>query len=225
VVDLKTHRQFIQPHKGTNNMKLKRIGLGLLVLSMLSCNFVTRMIIPRPLRRSQPRRRSQPSRQLPLRWSHRTFRQSVRPPRRSPRSRRTLRWLSPPSPLSRTPKFPKTCKWMCSTNSPKKVDAVYVYPDFNGKDWAEIKARYRAKIEAGVGYRIVLPGNAGDDQRTGRRAFVLIFRLSRWKPPKRSCAARTIMWAWGIFSLPDPERQIISIIFHLPRLARRTCGN
>ena len=27
-------------------MKLKHVGLGLLVLSMLSCNFVTRMLVP-----------------------------------------------------------------------------------------------------------------------------------------------------------------------------------
>jgi len=30
------------------------------------------------------------------------------------------------------------------------VDDVYVYPDYNGKDWNEIKSRYKAKIEAGL---------------------------------------------------------------------------
>jgi len=30
------------------------------------------------------------------------------------------------------------------------VEAVYVYPDFNGKDWNEIESRYRQKIEAGL---------------------------------------------------------------------------
>jgi carboxyl-terminal processing protease len=31
------------------------------------------------------------------------------------------------------------------------VRDVYVYPDFNGKDWGEIEARYEAMIEAGLG--------------------------------------------------------------------------
>ena len=30
------------------------------------------------------------------------------------------------------------------------VEGVYVYPDYNGKDWDEIEARYRARIEAGL---------------------------------------------------------------------------
>jgi carboxyl-terminal processing protease len=30
------------------------------------------------------------------------------------------------------------------------VDDVYVYPDYNGKDWAEIEARYRDKVDAGL---------------------------------------------------------------------------
>src|SRR6185503_20122374 len=30
------------------------------------------------------------------------------------------------------------------------VDDVYVYPDFNGKDWNEIESRYQNEIEAGL---------------------------------------------------------------------------
>jgi C-terminal peptidase prc len=30
------------------------------------------------------------------------------------------------------------------------VEAVYVYPDYNGKDWNEIKARYHSRIESGL---------------------------------------------------------------------------
>ena len=30
------------------------------------------------------------------------------------------------------------------------VEGIYVYPDYNGKDWNEIETRYRAKIEAGL---------------------------------------------------------------------------
>ena len=30
------------------------------------------------------------------------------------------------------------------------IESVYLYPDYNGRDWEEIKARYRSKIEAGL---------------------------------------------------------------------------
>ena len=30
------------------------------------------------------------------------------------------------------------------------VEAVYVYPDYNGKDWNEIESRYQSRIEAGL---------------------------------------------------------------------------
>jgi carboxyl-terminal processing protease len=33
------------------------------------------------------------------------------------------------------------------------VEAIYVYPDFNGKDWNEIESRYRSRIEAGLDTR------------------------------------------------------------------------
>lgn len=64
---------------------------------------------------------------------------------------------SPPHTASEAPPSPK--KNLPLTNSQQlnvlrqlvtRVNQVYVYPDFNGRDWPAMVARYRAKVESGL---------------------------------------------------------------------------
>jgi carboxyl-terminal processing protease len=130
-------------------MKIKRIALGILVLLLLACNFVTQMIAP-PTATPIP-----------------TF---------TP----TVTTTPTPTPTQLVPAFiPPQCKAQpVATLSPEQVaqpvqtfdvkeiskskqlqilDEIkgivkdkYVYPDYNGKNWDEIVARYRAMVDAGL---------------------------------------------------------------------------
>ena len=134
-------------------MKIKRIALGSLVLSLLACNFVTQMVMP-----------------------------PTATPTFTPTATATAT-ASPTPTLTPTPLVPALIPPECAavplaTLSPDQalqptaeveiteismdqqlrilselgdiVEDVYVYPDYNGRDWNEIQARYRAKIEAGI---------------------------------------------------------------------------
>ena len=54
-------------------------------------------------------------------------------------------------PLSEAnPEIAKDAQLQVFRELTERVSQIYVYPDFNGKDWNEIQARYRAQVEAGL---------------------------------------------------------------------------
>lgn len=131
-------------------MKQKKLVLGFLILTLLSCNYVTQMIAP-----------------------------PTATPFPTATSTATLEPTPTPVPLVPA-YFPPQCTNVpLATNEPSVavqatpevltnpeisqreqlkvirevgqiVDRTYVYPDFNGNDWTEIIARYRSKVEAGL---------------------------------------------------------------------------
>lgn len=56
----------------------------------------------------------------------------------------------PTSSISTNPEISKTEQLKVFDDLNKKINSVYLYPDFNGLDWKSIVAKYRAKISAGV---------------------------------------------------------------------------
>jgi len=128
-------------------MKIKRIVFGFLILSLMACNFVTQMVYP---------------------------------PTATPTATATATASATPTPTPLVPAFiPPECAAVPLATLPSElavqstpefgiteisqneqlnilselgnvVKDIYVYPDFNGKDWNEIESRYRAKIEAGL---------------------------------------------------------------------------
>ena len=64
--------------------------------------------------------------------------------------RRILRWHNPRPKPNSTRSFQKACKIRVLRRLANVVEQVYVYPDYNGKDWQAIEDRYRSKIEAGL---------------------------------------------------------------------------
>lgn len=128
-------------------MKIKRILIGFLILSLLACNFVTQMVFP---------------------------------PTATPTATVTVTASSTPTPTPLVPAFiPPECTSAPLATIPPDVSAhatsefqvteipqgeqltilrklgdivenAYVYPDYNGKNWNEIEARYRGEIETGL---------------------------------------------------------------------------
>lgn len=134
-------------------MKLKKLALGFLVLALLSCNYVTQMFIP-------PTATAIPPTMTPV---------PTETPVPSPTTVPLVPAFIPEEcstvPLATVP--PQVAAQATEEVHPNAdiskraqldildkvndiVQHVYVYPDYNGKDWKAIVARYRAEIEAGL---------------------------------------------------------------------------
>jgi len=129
-------------------MKTKRILFGFLILSLLSCNYVTQLVLPptaTPLPTSTPTASPSPT-PTPLLPAYIPPQCSTAP----------LATLSPGiaaqinSQPGANPDVSKREQLRIFEQVVDKVKHVYVYPDFNGKDWNEIENRYRARIETGL---------------------------------------------------------------------------
>lgn len=133
-------------------MKMKKIVFGFLILTLLSCNYVTQMIVPPTA--------------TPLPTATATATATASP---TPTPVPLLPAFVPPeceaSPLATVPpeviaqattevqanpELSKNEQLRVLRDLANIVEEAYVYPDFNGKDWNEIRSRYRTKIEEGL---------------------------------------------------------------------------
>ena len=131
-------------------MIIKRILFGLLILSMLACNFVTQMVFPPT---------ATPS---PTATSTATATPSPTPtpelqPAYIPPECATVPLATVPAdlalqatPESETVEISQGEQLRILRELGDVVEGVYVYPDYNGKDWNEIESRYQTRIEAGL---------------------------------------------------------------------------
>ena len=130
-------------------MKIKRVAFGLLILSMLACNFVTQMVYP-----PTPTPTAFPS-ATPTVFLTATP-EPLRPAYIPPECAAVpLATISPEQALQATPdvpidEIPQDEQLRILHELGDVVKAFYVYPDYNGRDWDEIEARYQAQIEAGL---------------------------------------------------------------------------
>lgn len=126
-------------------MKVKRIVYGLLVLSLLACNFVTQMVFP-------PTVTPTASPTLTATPTPTPFVPAFIPPECAAVP---LATVAPDILLQATPEFEvieisKDEQRDILGKLALIVKDVYVYPDYNGKDWIAIVEKYQAKIEAGL---------------------------------------------------------------------------
>ena len=133
------------------NMNLKRIVFGFLILSLLACNYVTQMVFPAtatpiPTVTLTPTTPPTPT-VTPLVPAYIPPECASTPLATIPPE---LALAQPTLESEANPEVPQKEQLQIFEQLTKTVDAVYVYPDFNGKDWDEIKSRYRSKIEAGL---------------------------------------------------------------------------
>jgi C-terminal peptidase prc len=128
-------------------MKLKRIVFGLLILSLLACNFVTQMVFP-PTVTATATTTLSPSPTLTA--------TPLLPAYIPPECAKTpLATVSPDLSARPTPEFQGTAipqgeQLTILRELGDVVEHVYVYPDYNGQNWNEIESRYRGEIEAGL---------------------------------------------------------------------------
>ena len=133
-------------------MKTKRILIGFLALVLLSCNFVTQMVVPptaTPTPTFTPTATITPSptpTATPLVPAYIPPQCDASTP---------LPTISPEIAIQPTPRFEtkeisKRMQLRIIDEIEHIVEQVYVYPDYNGKDWNEIVTRYRAMVDAGL---------------------------------------------------------------------------
>jgi carboxyl-terminal processing protease len=132
-------------------MTIKRIVFGLLLFSTLACNFVTQMVLP-PTPAPTP---TATFTQIPTAIPTATpvpLQPAYIPPACAAVP---LATNAPEQALQATPGFevvdvPQDEQLRVLEQLSDVVEQMYVYPDYNGRDWDEIESRYRAKIEAGL---------------------------------------------------------------------------
>jgi carboxyl-terminal processing protease len=128
-------------------MKVKRIVFGLLILSLLACNYVTQMVFPPT---------ATPTATVTVTASATPTPTPLVPAFVPPECASVpLATVPPDIAIQATPEFQvtevsKEEQLRILRQIEQVVEDIYVYPDFNGKDWNEIQARYQAKIEAGL---------------------------------------------------------------------------
>src|SRR5215207_6278962 len=123
-------------------MKIKRIIFGLLILSLLACNYVTQMVFP-PTSTPIPTATLSPT--IPPTLTPTPLVPAYIPPECASTP---LATLSPDTALQPTlvsetdPDISKSEQLQILEELARIVQDVYVYPDYNGKDWNEIHSRY-----------------------------------------------------------------------------------
>ena len=133
-------------------MKTKKILFVFLVLSLLSCNYVTQMVVPlTPTPIPMLTATSTPS-PIPSPTPTQLVPAYI-PPQCSASP---LATLSPETAIQinsqpeTNPEISQSEQLRILAKVGRIVREVYVYPDYNGKNWTEIESRYRTKIEAGL---------------------------------------------------------------------------
>jgi carboxyl-terminal processing protease len=130
-------------------MKLKRLTFGILILSMLACNYVTQMVFP-------PTATPIPTLTVTPTASPTATPEPLKPAFIPPECATTpLATISPetasqPAPEFETVEISQGEQMRILREVVSIVKDVYVYPDFNGKDWSEIEARYSEMVQSGL---------------------------------------------------------------------------
>ncbi len=128
-------------------MKLKRISFGILALSLLACNFVTQMVYPPTATPTATATATASPTPTPV-----PLVPAFIPPECTTIPVATI---PPEQAIQATPEFqiteiPQDEQLSIFREMGDIVEDIYVYPDYNGKDWNEIETRYQGRVEAGL---------------------------------------------------------------------------
>lgn len=188
-------------------MNIKRIFAVMIILSSLACNFITRAF-------ENPTPTSSPEPPTPV-----ILEPAYIPPACQSQALATVppaTALAEPTPiLQANPEVSPDLQLQVFNKIVGVVEDVYVYPDFNGNDWKEITARYRAKIESGL-----------DTQAFYTEMQAMIFELddehSYFESPLEvaesdaELAGVSEYVGIGVYALPLVEKNLVSLIFVFP---------
>jgi len=134
-------------------MKIKRFAFGLLMLAMLACNFVTQMIAPPTATPLPTATATFPATSTPA-PSVTPLVPAYVPPQCASQALATVPvdtlLAQATQEFKANPRISQGAQRRVFREMTRVVETVYVYPDYNGKDWDAIKEKYRSKIEAGL---------------------------------------------------------------------------
>lgn len=199
----------------------KRIAYCLLVLSLLSCNFVTSML--NPATATPPVTATAPVSTGPTDSS--SLAPAYVPPEcvSIPPATVVPQLAAPTPTLQPVTEISKDEQLKIFDRMTGIIDDVYVYPDFNGKDWKEIKARYRGMIEASLPTeQFYVEMNNMIVELGDEHSFYL--------SPNEAAASEAELRGdndyvgVGVYALPDPERQTFTVISTFPDSPARHAG-
>lgn len=135
-------------------MIIKRIVFILFISSTLACNFVTRMVYP-PTATPPPTATATATATIPFTPTLEPLQPAYIPPECAAAPLATI----PPelavqvTPENGIAEISQSEQLRIFRELGDVIEAIYVYPDFNGRDWNAIKAKYRSRIEAGLDTR------------------------------------------------------------------------
>ena len=134
-------------------MKIKRFAFGLLVSSLLACNFATRMVFPQtatPPATITPTVTASPSSTATATATQ--FAPAYIPPEcaSSPLATVPADQLIQATPELKVTDISQKEQLNVLDDLGRVVKNVYVYPDFNGNDWDAIVKVHRARVKAGM---------------------------------------------------------------------------
>ena len=133
-------------------MMNKKIVLGFLVLTLLSCNYVTQMIVP-PTATPLPTATTIPTETVVPSPTAVQLQPAFIPDECASTPLATVEpgiQAQATQEAGTNPDVSKDEQLRILKDLSDVVTEVYVYPDYNGKDWNEIQTRYQGKIEAGL---------------------------------------------------------------------------
>jgi carboxyl-terminal processing protease len=204
-------------------MRLKKLFFGCLILSLLSCNYVTQMIVP-------PTATPLPTATATITPSPTPTATPLLPAFVPPQCASTpLATLEPEAAFEPAREIPANAEISLDDQLGILgriggiVQDVYVYPDFNGRDWAEIESRYRSMIEAGLDTETFylemqnMIAELGDEHS---------FYLSPVEVELSNAELRgeNEFVGFGVYSNPDLERGRLVVISTYPESAAQYAG-
>ncbi|HEX2992818.1 MAG TPA: S41 family peptidase [Anaerolineales bacterium] len=194
-----------------------------MILSLLSCNYVTQMIVP-------PTATPIPTATATITPSPTPTATPLLPAFVPPQCASTpLATLEPEAAFEPTLEIPANTEISLADQLSildqigDIVQDVYVYPDFNGRDWNEIESRYRSMIEAGLDTETFylemqnMIAELGDEHS---------FFLSPVEVELSNAELRgeNEFVGFGVYSNPDLERGRLVVISTYPESAAQYAG-
>ena len=132
-------------------MKVRRLTFGILTLSILACNYVTQMVFP-PTATAIPTVTQTPTLAVVPTSTPEPLRPAFIPPECAATPLATLspEEASLPVPGAETVEISQGEQMRILREISSIVKDVYVYTDYNGKDWNAIQSRYSEKVQSGL---------------------------------------------------------------------------
>ena len=203
-------------------MNKKRLAYGVLVLSLLACNTVTRLAYP-PTATSVPTLTATAS----LTPTPAPLLPAFIPPECASIPLATV----PPDQVLLQPTLTAEPNVEISRDTQLRVfkdltdviDEVYVYPDFNGVDWEAIKAQYRSRIEAGLDTETFYLETYAMIEELGDEHSYFLSPLGV-EASEAELKGDNEYVGVGIYSSPDEERQTFTVISTFPNSPAEYAG-